>query len=709
MQESGEMKVSFVLLAHEAPERLKDLILGLLEAGSNVYVHHDATAKEDLERAVREWGVENLPGNIFFAKRVKVVWGEWSIVEATLNCLRLARSSKDDSDYFMLISGSCMPVKPIRFLGQYLKETGGDHIEAVDAIKHRWVTAGLQKRRWTKYHFFNWRFQPNRFHASLALQEKLKVNRTVPKGHTPHMGSQWWCLRGSTVSTLLKFLDKNPSVERFYKRTWVPDELFFQTLVANLVSKDEISSRPLTRYAFNSWGIPRVYYDDDFAETLAESRFFIRKVSHRAVELKRRLSKLAPMEIAEFQAYLASCQKELDEFKSILLHRREVENNRWYSLDSCEENYYDYVKSIPSRMVIVCGVDMGRKSQALQEFDKLEDTAVYGDLFDPDEVGKGYEGDSWLPINREDTKLAQHTWYKLLGDIAFHEPNKTIVFSLGKNALHYLEIFRWKHNVNIMLVDDKNADGLDKPILKEFYLKSKILHLIQERHCEFSRVELENLRYWVDEATQENLGSTHIIENMHRTQELVQWPSLLKNTDDHWELLKAIDSKIVIFVAKNEMGLEKVKNAMKSWLSSGVHTGIFDVISKNDDTLDWHYYLADVAYVNSLQSRHNALFSHMSGVQIELLNTLRWKGDLLVVYLDSDDEQASLEDLSFDLEGSLDKAKDIISGVDPTQERLDDILKERHCSYLKVTEGNLESIKGDVLEFVGIHPESEVS
>lgn len=312
-----------------------------------------------------------------------------------------------------------------------------------------------------------------------------------------------------------------------------------------------------------------------------------------------------------------------------------------------------------------------------------------------------------MPINREDVTLAQHTWHKLLGDIAFHEPGKTIVFSLGKNALHYLEVLRWKHDVNIVLVDDDKRDGLDKPILKEFYFKSKVLHLIQNRLCEFSRVELENLRYWVEEAINKRLDVTYIVENLHRTQELVQWPSLLSDTHDHWELLKAIDSKLVIFVAENNNGLDKAKEAMKSWLSSGVHSGIFDVIPKRDNTLDWHYYLADVAHVNRGQSRHNALFAHMSGGQVELLDTLRWKHDLMVVYLGSDDEQGRLDELSFELEGSLDKAKEIISGEDPIKDRLDELMQERHCSYLTVSGQSLGSIKHDVLEFVDVLPEME--
>lgn len=182
------MKVSFILLAHEHPAHLKSLIEPLLKAGSNIYVHHDASSSGDLKSEVVKWGFDAYPGKIYHADRVKVVWGEWSIVQATLNCLAQVKLHDTDSDYFMLISGSCMPIKPVELLEKYLQRSGKDHIEAVNAQEHKWVTAGLQKQRWTKYHFFNWRYQQPLFDNSLKLQRKLKINRKIPLGRRPIWG-----------------------------------------------------------------------------------------------------------------------------------------------------------------------------------------------------------------------------------------------------------------------------------------------------------------------------------------------------------------------------------------------------------------------------------------------------------------------------------------------------------------------------------------
>jgi len=43
-------------------------------------------------------------------------------------------------------------------------------------------------------------------------------------------GSQWWALRKSTLWLMMDYLAENPALEKFHRFTYVPDEMFFQTL-----------------------------------------------------------------------------------------------------------------------------------------------------------------------------------------------------------------------------------------------------------------------------------------------------------------------------------------------------------------------------------------------------------------------------------------------------------------------------------------------
>ncbi|GGO79535.1 hypothetical protein GCM10011348_14060 [Marinobacterium nitratireducens] len=676
------MKVSFVLLAHEAPEQLKGLIQSLLAAGSNIYMHHDASSSGDVRTASASWGLDALPGKLYLADRVKVVWGEWSIVEATLNCMQLIREHDTDSDYFMLLSGSCMPVKPVALLQEYLAQSGKDHIEAVNAEKQQWVTAGLQKQRWSKFHFFNWRYQTFLFDTSLKIQRKLKIKREIPLGHTAHMGSQWWCIRRGTLMSVLDLIESKPVLRRFYKRTWVPDELFFQTLVANLVPKSEISSELLTRYTFNSWGIPLVYYDDDYPELLAESRFFVRKVSHRAKFLRERLASIASMSVNEMADLLEQSETERNALMERIDLQKQINESRWHSLESHKENRYDYIKSIPNPMVVLVGEDTPAKRQALAQIDRLDDTVVYGDLFDPAEVGKGYDHTGYLGVGRDAVKLVKHTWHQVLGDIAYRSPGKTIVFSLGRNFKQYLEVLRWKPGLNVLLVDGCHEQSLNQKLLKELYLKSQALHLLADRNCRLTTLDVSELKGWVDQLCSDKTRSIEYMRwQLERQQEKKRWDGLLLDGHDHWEFIKQLKTNVVLLISDDNQLASEAVNVIQQQAEFVVLKGVFDVIPSGDHSRDWHYYLAEVAQLNKKLNHQDLLIIELRGDQLACLDTLKWKKNLTVVYLKSNGDKLGSAP-RYRLRGGLESFSGV-AGL-PVKTQLEALLTERHCSYYEI-------------------------
>lgn len=696
------MKVSFILLAHEKPEQLKDLLGALLSAGSNVYCHHDASSQGNLPGAVAEWGFDSLPGKVYFAKPVKVVWGEWSIVQATLNCLDLVRQHDTDSDYFMLISGSCMPVKPVHLLEQYLAESGKDHIEAVNAETTKWVTAGLQKQRWSKYHFFNWRFQPWRFDTSLKIQRKLKISRKIPLRHTAHMGSQWWCLRRGTLLSVLELVERNPSLKRFYRRTWVPDELFFQTMVANTVPKAELTDELLTRYKFNSWGIPRVYYDDDYPELLAESKFFVRKVSHRAAALREKLRQIAPMQIDQFSDLLDTSEQERLEYRDRLEMYAWIEKNRWHSLESFEENHYDYIKSVPNAMLILIGSDEKTKREALKELDKLDNTTVYGDLFDRHEINAGFDGKAASPLSPDATALMRHTWHLQLGDISFQNPGKMIVFSLGDNALSYLEVLRWKTNCHVLMVDRDRVDSIDENLMSDLYLKSKVLHLLLDRHCEMSRVSLPMIKETVNHFMVKKWSVRSFLKMLRHHETQVRWPGLLSEHHDHWEFLKAIYSKIIIFVHDDPRHLVPVEHLLSCSYNVPLYRAPLKVIPANDNSLDWHYYLADLAHLNA-KVHHGVLALAMDRASLKHLDTFRWKRNLLVVALDYEpNDVTESHDIEYTLHGYR-AVSNNLARVSVFSD-LNELMSDYHCQYVSVPFHDTQWMSRELQDFLRITP-----
>ncbi|WP_167854903.1 beta-1,6-N-acetylglucosaminyltransferase [Mangrovimicrobium sediminis] len=294
------MNKAYVVIAHQCNSGLFALLGSLLRDGSHVAVHFDRAASPGAPpRALLEFADRH--PKLLLADPVAVVWGEWSIVQATLNALQCLRETGEAFDYVTLLSGACMPTKPIALLDQFLADNrGSEFIECVDPGYNLWVKGGYQQERWRYYHFVNWRKSPHLFDLAIRAQHALGIKRQMPDGLAPRMGSQWWTLSWPTLCRILDYHEER-RLEKFFGRTWVPDELFFQTLVYALVDdRDAIRGHGLTHYDFDPMGMPRVYYDDNFAQLICSARFFGRKISPWATSLQSSLAAVAAMDVPAF-------------------------------------------------------------------------------------------------------------------------------------------------------------------------------------------------------------------------------------------------------------------------------------------------------------------------------------------------------------------------------------------------------------------------
>lgn len=284
-------QIAFILLCHKDPEGVIAQTLRLTAAGDCVAIHFDARSKQaDFSRI--QAALAGNPQVTFARRRVKCGWGEWSLVAATLEALRAAVVAFPGATHFYMLSGDCMPIKTAEYVHAALEREEMDHIESFDFYGSGWIKTGIQEERLTYRHFFNERQRKWLFYKSLELQKKLGLSRKVPEDLKIRIGSQWWCLRRRTVEAVLEFVDRRPDVRRFFSTTWIPDETFFQTLVAHLVPEREIRTRPLTFLMFTDYGMPVTFYEDHFDMLLAQDFLFARKISPDARQLKDRLGAL---------------------------------------------------------------------------------------------------------------------------------------------------------------------------------------------------------------------------------------------------------------------------------------------------------------------------------------------------------------------------------------------------------------------------------
>ncbi|MEM8692071.1 MAG: DUF5928 domain-containing protein [Pseudomonadota bacterium] len=293
-------KVAYILLCHKDPAGIIRQAEGLTAAGDFVVIHFDARAKAEDYDALCKALSRN--ANIAFVKcRIKCGWGEWSLVQATLNAIDTGLRRFREASHFYMLSGDCMPIKSAAYAHRFLDENDADFIESFDYFESDWIKTGMKEERLIYRHLFNERKNKRLFYAAFGLQRRLGLRRAIPPDLQIQIGSQWWCLRRKTIEVLVDFVRARRDVVRFFRTTWIPDETFFQTLVRHLVPELQIRSRTLTFLMFSDYGMPVTFYNDHYDLLLGQDALFARKISQDATRLKERLGQLYANDDASFR------------------------------------------------------------------------------------------------------------------------------------------------------------------------------------------------------------------------------------------------------------------------------------------------------------------------------------------------------------------------------------------------------------------------
>ena len=103
-------KIAFILLCHKDPEAIISQARQLTAAGDCMAIHFDARAKPE-DFALIEHALKDNPSIVFARKRIKCGWGEWSLVQATMNAVEAALEAFPRATHFYMVSGDCMAIK----------------------------------------------------------------------------------------------------------------------------------------------------------------------------------------------------------------------------------------------------------------------------------------------------------------------------------------------------------------------------------------------------------------------------------------------------------------------------------------------------------------------------------------------------------------------------------------------------------------------
>lgn len=256
------MKLGFIVSAYKRPDLLRCLLAAL--APAPCAIHLDAKS-DDSEFA----GLADLPGDITMLPRHVCHWGGFGHVEASLKGLRWARER--NLDHVTLLTGQCYPLVTLAAI-----ENGLDELDGRSIIDHR----PFPMPRWEEggYNRID-RFHLQAFGRRFALKP---WPRHLPAGLQPWGGSSYWSLSREAIAYVLDFLAAYPEVERYFQTVQIPDEVFFQTILASGPLRETLVDAGIHHI---EWTLnqPSPHIIGDAKRAMASGKWFTRKVEDLTV------------------------------------------------------------------------------------------------------------------------------------------------------------------------------------------------------------------------------------------------------------------------------------------------------------------------------------------------------------------------------------------------------------------------------------------
>lgn len=253
------MRFLYLIFSHDNADQIRRLACAIRQLcpGSLIALHHDPThciVDQSLFSGIED--VYCIP------EPVRGEWGGFSLVEQHLHSLRWCRDNLS-FDWLISITGLSYPIMPLRVFEETLVRSEYDaycyHFDAFDP--DHWPVGEAEKR----YSF--WYISIPKFRywhkVPLSLSKKFSlfriwINRVqpffrfipMPKGVRSKLGfRRIWMPIGKhfrlyggrlaltinrrTIERILEFVEMNPWWMRYQRRTLIPDESFFNSIIAN--------------------------------------------------------------------------------------------------------------------------------------------------------------------------------------------------------------------------------------------------------------------------------------------------------------------------------------------------------------------------------------------------------------------------------------------------------------------------------------------
>lgn len=273
-------KEAILIMCHNNLNILKKTISLLDSEFFDFFVHIDKKSNIEIN------DIKNIckKSQIYVFKEIKIRWADYSQVECEIFLLNKAVKGK--YSYYHLISGVDMPLKKPKEIYDFFENSKDKEFityedEIIPKIKIDWI----------KYYYFFGRISKKSKiikileFCNILVQKILGINRIRDRNIIYKNGDNWFSI---THKLALYVLSQQQLLEKQYKYTKSPDEIFLQTIVYNSYFKNNLYNKNynnnhdacMRKIDWNR-GRPYIYRIEDFNELISSNCMFARKFDEK--------------------------------------------------------------------------------------------------------------------------------------------------------------------------------------------------------------------------------------------------------------------------------------------------------------------------------------------------------------------------------------------------------------------------------------------
>lgn len=281
------MKIAYLILCHNDPVHIARLAKKIHSNKSDVFIHVDIESNiEEYKKLINE-----KEGIYFIKNRIKIYWGGYSAIEATMNTIKQAFNT-NMYDRYVLLQGLDYPLKSNDEIENFFYE----NLE-VEFIRGCNITISRNRQLYGKckmYWFFDnktlLKKVMNGFNKVIGIKTRKGLVKIDKQKAPIYWGAAQWALTHKCIEYIIEFNAKEKSFNKYFKNVFPADETYFHTIIFNskfskktTFNGPEVEKNQLTEWRnlhyFEYPNSIRIFNSSDYSFLKKRSELFVRKTT----------------------------------------------------------------------------------------------------------------------------------------------------------------------------------------------------------------------------------------------------------------------------------------------------------------------------------------------------------------------------------------------------------------------------------------------